>query len=77
MVLMGHKKLETTQRYMHLINYGEEENVVAGATTAEEATQLIEKRLPIRHNSRGNTTLQETQKNLPLFYCSPQTVNAR
>jgi hypothetical protein len=43
MVLMGHKKFQTTQRYMHLINYGEEENIVAGATTAEEATQLIEK----------------------------------
>jgi hypothetical protein len=37
------KKLQTTQRYMHLINYGEEENTVAGATTAKEATQLIEK----------------------------------
>jgi integrase len=42
MVLMGHKKLQTTQRYMHLINYGDEENIVAGATTAKEATHLIE-----------------------------------
>ncbi len=42
MVLMGHKKLQTTQRYMHLLNYADEEYVVAGATTANEATKLLE-----------------------------------
>jgi len=42
MVLMGHKKLQTTQRYMHLLNYGEEEYTVSGATTSAEATKLIE-----------------------------------
>jgi integrase len=42
MVLMGHKKLQTTQRYMHLLNYAEEEYTVSGATTANEATKLIE-----------------------------------
>jgi len=42
MVLMGHKKLTTTQRYMHLLNYTDEEYTVAGATTAKEATKLIE-----------------------------------
>jgi integrase len=42
MVLMGHKKLQTTQRYMHLLNYTDEEYTVAGATTAAEATKLLE-----------------------------------
>jgi integrase len=42
MVLMGHKKLQTTQRYMHLLNYADEEYTVAGATTATEATKLLE-----------------------------------
>jgi integrase len=42
MVLMGHKKLQTTQRYMHLLNYADEEYAVAGATTAKEATKLLE-----------------------------------
>jgi integrase len=42
MVLMGHKKLQTTQRYMHLLNYGDEEYTAAGATTADEAKKLIE-----------------------------------
>jgi len=42
MVLMGHKKLETTQKYMHLMNLDESEWTCSGATTAKEATQLIE-----------------------------------
>jgi integrase len=42
MVLMGHKKLETTQKYMHLLNFNEDEWICAGATTAKEATHLIE-----------------------------------
>jgi integrase len=42
MVLMGHKKLQTTQKYMHLLNYADEEYTVAGATTAKEATKLLE-----------------------------------
>jgi len=42
MVLMGHKKLQTTQRYMHLLTYADEEYTVAGATTAEQATKLME-----------------------------------
>jgi integrase len=42
MVLMGHTKLETTQRYMHLLNFNDDEWTVSGATTAKEATKLIE-----------------------------------
>jgi integrase len=42
MVLMGHTKLETTQRYMHLLNLNDDEWTCTGATTAKEATQLIE-----------------------------------
>ncbi len=42
MVLMGHKKLETTQRYMHLLNFNDDEWICTGATTAKEATKLIE-----------------------------------
>jgi integrase len=42
MVLMGHKRLATTQRYMHLLNYRDEEYTVAGATTAKEASKLLE-----------------------------------
>ena len=42
MVLMGHRKLETTQRYMHLMNLNDDEWTVSGATTAQEATKLLE-----------------------------------
>jgi integrase len=42
MVLMGHTKLETTQRYMHLLNLNDDEWTCTGATTAKEATKLIE-----------------------------------
>jgi len=42
MVLMGHTKLTTTQRYMHLLNFNDDEWTCAGATTANEATKLIE-----------------------------------
>jgi integrase len=42
MVLMGHTKLTTTQRYMHLLNLNDDEWSCTGATTAKEATKLIE-----------------------------------
>jgi integrase len=42
MVLMGHTKLTTTQRYMHLLNFDDDEWTCTGATTAKEATKLIE-----------------------------------
>ena len=42
MVLMGHTRLETTQRYMHLLNLNDDEWNCAGATTAKDATKLIE-----------------------------------
>jgi integrase/recombinase XerC len=42
MVLMGHTKLTTTQRYMHLLNFNDDEWTCTGATTAKEATRLIE-----------------------------------
>jgi len=42
MVLMGHTKLTTTQRYMHLLNLNDDEWNCVGATTAKEATKLIE-----------------------------------
>ena len=42
MVLMGHTKLTTTQRYVHLLNLNDDEWICTGATTAKEATKLIE-----------------------------------
>ena len=42
MVLMGHTKLETTQRYMHLLNLNDDEWTVNGATTVEQAKKLLE-----------------------------------
>jgi integrase len=42
MVLMGHKKLETTQKYMHFLSLNDDEWNVSGATTAKEATKLLE-----------------------------------
>jgi hypothetical protein len=42
MVLMGHKKLETTQNCMHLLNLNDDEWTCTGATTAMEAMKLIE-----------------------------------
>ena len=42
MVQMGHKKLETTQKYMHLINLESDEWTCKAATTKEEAMNLIE-----------------------------------
>jgi len=42
MVQMGHKKLETTQKYMHLMNLNDDEWTCKTATTIQEATALIE-----------------------------------
>ncbi len=42
MNLMGHKRLETTQKYMHLLNLAESEWECKGATNKQEAMQLIE-----------------------------------
>jgi integrase len=42
MILMGHKQLTTTQRYMHLLNLDETEWDCQGAITANEAKKLIE-----------------------------------
>jgi len=39
---MGHTKLETTQRYMHLLNLNDDEWAVDGATTVEQAKKLLE-----------------------------------
>jgi integrase len=42
MVQMGHKKLETTQKYMHLMNLNDDEWTCKTASTVEEVTQLVE-----------------------------------
>jgi hypothetical protein len=39
---MGHKKLTTTQLYMHLVNLESEESTCRAATRKEEAQSLIE-----------------------------------
>ncbi len=39
---MGPKKLQTTQRYMHLLNLDGDEWTCSEATTKEEAMKLIE-----------------------------------
>jgi integrase len=42
MVQMGHKKLETTQKYMHLMNLNDDEWTCETASTVEEVMQLVE-----------------------------------
>jgi hypothetical protein len=39
---MGHKKLDTTQKYLHLLGLNNGEWECQGATTKEEAKKLIE-----------------------------------
>ena len=39
---MGHKKLDTTQKYLHLLGLENGEWECQGATTKEEAKRLIE-----------------------------------
>jgi hypothetical protein len=39
---MGHKKLETTQKYMHLMNLNDDEWICKTAANVNEATALIE-----------------------------------
>jgi integrase len=41
-IQMGHKKLETTQKYMHLMNLNDDEWTCKTASTVEEVTQLVE-----------------------------------
>jgi integrase len=42
MIQMGHKKLETTQKYMHLMNLNDDEWTCKTASTVEEVKQLVE-----------------------------------
>jgi len=42
MVQMGHKRLETTQKYMHLMNLNDDEWTCKTASTVEEAMRLVE-----------------------------------
>jgi integrase len=42
MIQMGHKKLETTQKYMHLMNLNDDEWTCKAASTVEEVMQLVE-----------------------------------
>jgi integrase len=42
MVQMGHKKLETTQKYMHLMNLNDDEWTCKTASTVDEVMQLVE-----------------------------------
>jgi integrase len=39
--LMGHKQLNTTQKYLHLMGYGNAEWIVEGTTDKERAKQLL------------------------------------
>jgi integrase/recombinase XerD len=56
MVLMGHADIRTTQRYMHLLNLTDEDGyTVAGATTAKQATELLE------HGFQYQTTIEGIQ----------------
>lgn len=40
--MLGHKRLENTERYTHLVDFQNEEYNSATAKTVEEARQLIE-----------------------------------
>lgn len=40
-ILMGHKRLDTTQKYLHLLGYGNAEWIVEGTTDKERAKQLL------------------------------------
>jgi integrase len=42
MTQMGHKKLTTTQKYMHLLDLNDDEWTVKTATNVKEATELLE-----------------------------------
>ena len=57
MCQMGHKKLTTTQLYMHLVNLESDEWTCRAATTKEEAMSLIE----------GGFQYVTTIENIPLF----------
>jgi integrase len=39
--LMGHKKLDTTQKYLHLMGYGNTDWIVEGTNDKERAKQLL------------------------------------
>lgn len=39
---MGHKKLTTTQKYMHFLDLDNDEWICKAASNAKEATELIE-----------------------------------
>ena len=66
MVLMGHKKLETTQRYMHLLNLNDDEWTVDGATTVEQAKKLLEAGFQYQTTIEGVQLFRK--RKYPLFF---------
>jgi hypothetical protein len=58
---MGHTKLETTQRYMHMLNLNDDEWTCVGATTAKEATKLIENGFQYVTTIEGIQLFKKTQ----------------
>jgi len=51
---MGHKRLETTQKYMHLLNLSETEWECKGATNKIQKTQITKMRF-MRHKKLETT----------------------
>ncbi len=62
-MLLGHKKLENTEIYTHLINFESDEWHVACAKNLEEETKLIEAGFEyIRYSERDDVAIYRKRK---------------
>ena len=58
---MGHEKLETTQKYMHLMNLNDDEWTCKTASTVEEVMPLVEAGFQYVTDMDATKNLQKTQ----------------
>ena len=74
--ILGHKKLENTDIYTHLINFESDEWHVAHARNLEEENRLIEAGFEyVRYSQKDEVAIYRKRKQSPRAISQPQQYN--